>query len=194
MPKRLFDNFGKTNSNAPNFAVKEAPLNNTVEAISQFKKMLQNLERCMNKAAEHADRKKFDVNNLVTMRLAPDMFPFAKQIQASCDAAKFCAAYLTGQTAPKHEDNETTWSELHERIRKVVAYLDGFKEGDFENSATAQVKPLWAKGQWLPGSEYLNQIAIPNFYFHLMAAYAILRHNGVDIGKMDYLGEVKLRD
>lgn len=169
-------------------------MNNTAEAISQFKKMLENLERCMNKATEHADRKKFDVNTLVTARLAPDMFPFAKQIQAACDAAKFCAAYLSGQTAPSHEDNEATWAELHERIRKVVAYLDGFGESDFEKSAAVQVKPRWAKGQWLLGAEYLNQVAIPNFYFHLMVAYAILRHNGVDVGKMDYLGEVKLRD
>jgi hypothetical protein len=120
------------------------------------------------------------------------MFPFTKQIQSACDSAKFCAAYLSGQTPPKHEDNETTWTELRERIGKVIHYLDGFKASDFERMDSVVVKPGWAKGKWLRGDDYLNQIAIPNFYFHLMAAYAILRNAGVDVGKMDYMGSVNL--
>lgn len=169
-------------------------MNTTFDTILQFRKMLANLDRWMGKAAAYADQKKFDVNVLVGARLAPDMYPFNKQIQAACDAAKFCAAYLSGQTAPKHEDNETTWAELHERVSKVVKYLDGFKASDFANVESLQVKPGWAKGQWLPSNEYVQHVSIPNFYFHAMTAYAILRHNGVDIGKMDYLGEVKMRD
>ena len=169
-------------------------MNTTFDTILQFRKMLANLDGWMQKAAAYADHKKFDVNILVGARLAPDMYPFSRQIQATCDAAKFCAAYHSGQTAPKHEDNEATWAELKERVSKVVKYLDGFQASDFGGAESMQVKPGWAKGQWLPSGEYLQQIAIPNFYFHAMAAYAILRHNGVDIGKMDYMGEVKLRD
>lgn len=166
----------------------------STQAIFHFKKMLQNLDQCMDKAAAYSDGKKFDVNLLADYRLAPDMFPLKRQIQSACDAAKFCAAYLSQQTPPKHEDNEATWGELHERIRKVVTYLDGFKESDFKNLESVQVKPGWAKGQWLSAPDYLNQIAIPNFYFHVMAAYAILRHAGVDIGKMDYLGKVEMQN
>jgi uncharacterized protein len=150
------------------------------QTIYQFKKMLLNLDQCMVKAAAFADSKKVDTTVLAQYRLAPDMF-------------SFCAAYLAEQTPPKHEDNETTWKELRERIQKVVTYLDGFKDGDFAKSASVKVKPGWAKGQWMMADQYLNEIAIPNFYFHLMAAYAILRHAGVDIGKMDYLGKVDMQ-
>jgi hypothetical protein len=163
-------------------------------AISQFKKMLKNLDHCMTKASAFADQKKFDVNVLASYRLAPDMFPFTRQIQSACDSAKFGAAYLAGQTPPKHEDNETTWKELHERIAKVMSYLDTLKPGDFANAGDVKVKPAWAKGKWLPAEEYLLEVATPNFYFHVMAAYAILRHAGVDIGKMDYLGSVAVQD
>lgn len=168
-------------------------MNATAKTIFQFKSMLQNLDAWMTKASAYADHKKFDVNVLATSRLAPDMFSFDKQIQSACDAAKFAAAYLSGQAAPKHEDNETTWAQLHERIAKVLSYLEGFKPENFEKADGMQVKPLWAKGQWISGTDYLQQIAIPNFYFHAMAAYAILRHNGVDIGKMDYLGKVNMQ-
>jgi hypothetical protein len=168
-------------------------MNATAETIFQFKTMLKNLDQCLKKASAYADHKKFDVNILVDARLAPDMFSFEKQIQSACDAAKFCAAYLSGQTAPKHEDTETTWPQLRERIGKVVSYLENFKETDFENGASVKVKPGWAQGKWIVGSEYVQHLAIPNFYFHVMTAYAILRHNGVDIGKMDYLGQVHLQ-
>jgi hypothetical protein len=127
------------------------------------------------------------------MRLAPDMFPFTKQIQSACDVAKFAAAYLSEKTPPVHEDVEQTWPQLRERIAKVVNYLEGFKESDFTGAATVKVSPKWAKGASLPGAEYLNAVAVPNFYFHLMAAYALIRHAGVDIGKMDYLGAVNFK-
>jgi uncharacterized protein len=162
--------------------------------IFQFKKMLLNLDTCLQKGAAFSDNKKFDVNVLTQYRLAPDMFPLTKQIQSACDAAKFCAAYLTGQTAPKHEDNETTWTELRERIKKVVTYLESFKDSDFAEAESIKVKPVWAKGAWLPANEYLYEVAIPNFYFHMTTAYAILRHAGVDIGKMDYLGKVDMKN
>src|SRR5579872_6327313 len=98
--------------------------------VAQFKKMLKSLDSWMVKAAAHADAKKFDVNQLCESRLIADMFPFAKQVQSTCDAAKFFAARLSGQTAPKHEDNEKTVAELRERIKKTVTYLEGFSAKD----------------------------------------------------------------
>jgi hypothetical protein len=161
--------------------------------VFQMKKMLENLESWMTKAAAHADKKKFEVDNYCTLRLAPDMFTFVEQIQSACDAAKFTAAYLSGQTPPKHPDEETTWKECKERVTKVLKYLNGFKEKDFSGWEGKKVSPGWAEGKWLHAEEYLNDLAIPNFYFHVNMAYAILRHAGVDIGKEDYLGEIKLK-
>jgi hypothetical protein len=131
---------------------------------------------------------------LAQARLAPDMFPLVKQIQSTCDIAKFAGAYLSEKTAPVHEDNETTWTELRARIQKAISYLETFKREDFSKAATVKVSPKWAEGKWIPGVEYVEQVSIPNFYFHYATAYAILRHSGVDIGKMDYLGNVNLRD
>ena len=165
----------------------------SANSIFQFQKMLKNLDHCMTKASAYADHKKFDVNVLVNYRLAPDMYSFAEQVQSACDAAKFCAAYLSSQTAPKHEDNETTWKELHERIGKVVTYLESFKKSDFEGMSAVKAKPGWAQGQWLTGDEYLEELAIPNFYFHLTTAYDILRHAGVDIGKTDFIGNLNFK-
>ncbi len=163
------------------------------QTVTEFKKMLTNLDGLMVKAAAHADHRKFDVNNYVGMRLAPDMYPLVKQIQSVCDSAKFCASYLSGKQAPKHEDNETTWTELRARIKKATTCLDEMKPEDFKNAATMKVSPKWAQGEWLPGEEYVTEVAIPNFYFHMAMAYAILRHAGVDIGKMDYMGKVNFR-
>ena len=158
--------------------------------ITEFNKMLTNLDGLMAKAAGYSDQKKFDVNVLTTARLAPDMFPFAKQVQSSCDAAKFCASYLAKKEAPKHEDNETTWAELRERIKKATTYLGTFKESDFANASAVKISPKWAEGKWLPADEYIHQLAIPNFYFHITIAYAILRENGVDVGKTDFIGDL----
>ena len=164
------------------------------EAILNFKKMLTNADGWFTKAAAFADTKKFDVNVLAEARLAPDMYSLTKQVQSACDAAKFCAAYLSGKTPPKHEDNEITFAELRARLKKVISYLEEFKAEDFRNAGSIKVAPGWAKGQWLPGEEYLIDLATPNFYFHLNTMYAILRHSGVAIGKMDYLASLKLRD
>jgi hypothetical protein len=161
--------------------------------VFQFKKMLVCMDGLLVKAAAHADAKKYDVNILTHERLAPDMFALTKQIQVACDQAKFCAAYLTGQTAPKHEDNETTWKDLRERIKKTVAYLETFKAKDFANAASTKPSPGWAKGQWVTAEEYVNEVALPNFYFHMTTVYALLRSAGVDIGKMDFLGHVNFR-
>jgi uncharacterized protein len=168
-------------------------MNAAADAVFQFKKMLKCLEQCMAKANAHADHKKFEINVLAESRLAPDMFNFVKQIQATCDIAKFTASHLTGQTPPKHEDNETTWAQLHSRINKVLSYLDGYTAGQFEGFEKKQVRPNWAQGKFIMGDKYLHEIAVPNFYFHMTVAYSILRHNGVELGKMDYLGTPSLQ-
>jgi hypothetical protein len=161
--------------------------------LNQLRRMLINLDGILGKAEKYAESKKFDVNVLTTWRVAPDMFPFTRQIQSTCDAAKFCAAYLSETAPPVHEDKETTWSELRQRVQKVIQYLEGFKESDFKNAANVKVSPRWAKGQSIGGEDYFYQVAIPNFYFHLTTAYALLRGAGVDIGKMDYLGNINLK-
>jgi hypothetical protein len=161
--------------------------------VKQFIKSLKNLDGCMQKAAAHADAKKFDVNNFANSRLIADMFDFTKQVQATCDTAKFFAARLSGKEAPKHEDNEKTWPELRERIKKTVTYLEAFDAKDFEKPA-AKIAPNWAKGKWLTADEFAIEITLPNFYFHLTTAYAILRSSGVDIGKNDFLGALPLKD
>ncbi len=163
------------------------------QTVPYFIKMLKNLDALMGKAVAHADRKKFDVNVLVGLRLTPDMLAFSNQIQFACDTAKFCTANLTGKTAPKHEDNEKTWTELRERIKKTQTYLETFGPEQFAKASDAKVSPAWAEGKWLPAKEYVNEVAIPNFYFHISMAYAILRQAGVEIGKSDYMGELKFR-
>lgn len=164
------------------------------QTITHFRNILMNLDGCLEKAAAHADTKKIDLEVLTNYRLAPDMFSLLKQIQSACDAAKFCAAYLTEQTAPVHEDTETTWIEMRERLKKVINYLETFNESSFAKAETVVVKPKWAKGKWTTGANYMNQISVPNFYFHATMVYAILRHAGVDLGKMDFLGQIKLEE
>jgi len=158
--------------------------------IVQFTKMLGNLTAILNKAESHAEAKKFDVTVLLNSRLSPDQFNFIRQIQIACDTAKLGVARLTGKTdtVPVHADTETTLAELQTRIKSIQDYLAGFSAADFANSAEIKVtNPRW-DGKYLTGYEFLVQHVIPNFYFHFTTAYAILRHNGVDIGKKDYLG------
>lgn len=157
-------------------------------AVQQQKKMLANLDGLAEKAAAFAKTKSFDPQVLLTDRLSPDMFPLIRQIQSSCDHAKFTAARLSGQESPKHPDTEQTLDEARARIRTVRAYLDGFKASDFDGAETRPISIPALEGRTIPGLEYLLEFAQPNFYFHITTAYAILRNNGVDVGKRDYLG------
>lgn len=162
--------------------------------IPQYTKVLKNLSAILDKGAAYADQKKFDVDVLLHSRLAPDQFNLIKQIQIATDTAKLCAFRLTGKEAPKHEDNEKTLSELKDRINEVIAYFNGLKISDFQGSEEKKItQPRW-EGKWLTGEEYVLQHAIPNFYFHVTTAYSILRHNGVDIGKKDYLGALPYKN
>jgi hypothetical protein len=130
----------------------------------------------------------------MSSRLAPDMKDFVYQVQSACDYVKGAAAWLAGQTPPKHEDNERTIDDLRARIRKTVAFAEAVKEAQYAGAAERKIKLSWAPGKVLSGQDYLLQMIVPNIYFHTAIAYAILRHNGVDIGKMDFLGPVNFVD
>ncbi len=164
------------------------------QVIGQCTQTLKNLETCLDKAEQHAAAKKFDVGVLMTSRLAPDMKDFIYQVQSACDYVKAGAAWLSGQTPPKHEDNEQTIDELRARIRKTVAFAESVKEAQYAGASERKVKLSWAPGKLIGGEDYLLQITIPNTFFHIAMAYAILRHNGVDVGKMDFLGPMKFVD
>ena len=161
--------------------------------IPQFIKTLQNLNAILDKAAGFADSKKFEMDVLLQSRLAPDQFNFIRQVQIACDTAKLSASRLTGKTAPVQEDNEKTFTEVKARIESVIKYLGEFKPEDFKNSLSTTIsQPRW-EGKTLTGEQYAIHHVIPNFYFHVTTAYAILRHNGVDIGKKDYLGTLPFK-
>jgi hypothetical protein len=161
--------------------------------IPVFTKMLRNVDRWIDKAISFAQEKKFDPEVLTQARLAPDQFAFLKQVQSISDQAKFAAARLTGKEAPSHPDTEKTLEELRARLRTCGAYLETFTRDDFNGAEERTVSTAAMRGKSMRGGDYLDHYALPNFHFHLTLAYAILRHNGVPLGKMDYLGELPLR-
>ncbi len=158
-------------------------------SIPVFTRVLNNLSAILNKAAAHAEAKKIDPSVFINSRLAPDMFPLARQIQIATDAVKGCAARLAGIEIPSFPDTETSFPELQERIAKTVAFLNSVTEAQLEGSDSKTVT-LKVRGNdvELKGLAYLNGFVLPNLYFHVTTAYAILRHNGVELGKGDYLG------
>lgn len=161
--------------------------------VTQYSKMLDNLSRILDKAAQYAEAKKFNVDVLLNSRLAPDQFNLIRQVQIACDTAKFGAARICGKEAPSHPDTETTLVELQARIKTVQDYLASFKPEDFVGAETRHVsQPRW-EGKYLTGTEFVIQHSLPNIYFHITTAYSILRHNGVDVGKKDFLGNIPLK-
>ena len=164
------------------------------DAIRLFIKSLENLEKCMDKASEYAKSRSFEVDVLAQSRLAPNQFAFVQQIQSACDQAKYAAAYLAGKPAPSHPDTEKTFAELRDRIRKCTGFLATVQKKDFTGAEERKVAPPWLGGRWLTGHDYLVEVAIPNFFFHVTMAYAILRHNGVSLGKLDYIGALPTRE
>jgi uncharacterized protein len=162
----------------------------TYAIVLEMKKLLKNLDGWLEKGVATAAAKKFDPNVLLQSRLAPDMFPLIRQIQTACDHAKFAAARAAGKEAPKHADDEKTIEEARARIATVVSYLETFTKSDFEGVGARTVAlPFW-EGKSMHALDYLVEYALPNFFFHLTTAYAILRHNGVDVGKRDYIGSL----
>ena len=159
-------------------------------SIKQMTKMLENLSHFLEKSTQHAQAKKIEMDVFLQTRLIADQFPLVKQIQTACDSAKLCASRLSGKTAPVNEDTETTYDEIQKRIKSTVSYLKTITSADLKEYETKKIEFAFNKGKYLTGFDYVTQFAIPNFYFHLTTAYSILRANGVDVGKMDYMGEL----
>ena len=154
-----------------------------------FKRALTQLLFVMEKGVANAKTRSFDTGVLVNARLAPDMLPFSKQIQLTSDFAKNSMARLAGVDAPKFEDNETTMDELIARVKKTLDYIGTVSAGALEGSETRDIKiPLRDRTVEFKGLAFLQYWALPNFFFHHVTAYNLLRHNWVDIGKRDFLG------
>jgi hypothetical protein len=155
----------------------------------RFINMLNNLSAILDKAQAHAEAKKIDPLVLTADRLFPDMLPLARQVQIASDGAKGAVARLAGVEIPKYEDTEQTFAELKARIAKTIAFVQSIKPAQLEGTEDKEVVlKLGGKDVMFKGMQYLLGHALPNFYFHVVTAYNILRHDGVEIGKRDYIG------
>ena len=155
----------------------------------RFTNILRNLAVMFDKAQAHAEAAQFDPARLPNYRLYPNMFPMKRQVQAACDIAKGAVARLAGVEAPKHEDNEQTFAELKARIAKTVEYIRSIKPAQIDGSDEKEIAmKLRGQDMKFTGMQYLLGFVYPNFYFHVATAYDILRHNGVELGKRDYIG------
>jgi hypothetical protein len=161
-------------------------------SVVQMSKMLRNLAVCLKKAAAFAEAKGSKPDDLVSYRLTFDMRPLAFQVQSCCDSAKFAAARLAGVEAPSHPDTETTLAQLEARIAATLEFLVTIEEKQFVGAEQREVKLSFIPGQAMYGADYLCEMVLPNFYFHVTMAYALLRQVGVGLGKMDFLGGVTL--
>lgn len=159
-------------------------------SVPVFVRMLGNLLTWLDKAEAHAQARKFDVNNFVGLRLAPDMLPFSRQIQIATDTAKGCVARLAGLEVPKWDDNEATFDDLRARVRKAIDYVQSIPPSQIDGSEQREIVLPMRSGDPLrfTGENYVRFWVLPNFFFHVTTAYALLRHGGVEIGKGDYLG------
>jgi hypothetical protein len=161
-------------------------------SVETFIPMLGNLSALLDKAAAFAETKKIDPAVLLQSRLAPDMLPLTRQVQIACDAAKNSVPRLAGQDPIKIEDNEKTIDELKARVAKTIDYLKTFDEAALNGSETRDIKiPARDRTLEFSGLNYLRRFALPNFFFHVTTTYAILRHNGVELGKRDYLDSLR---
>jgi hypothetical protein len=164
------------------------------QVIEQCTQTLRCIEVFLDKAESYAEKKNFDVGILLTSGLAPDMKNLTYQVQSACDYVKGGAAWLSGQTPPKHPDAEKTMSEIRARIRKTIEFAESVPESQFARASEQKIKLSWKPGKVMTGEDYLLQMVVPNVYFHVAMVYAILRYNGVDIGKMDFLGQLNFED
>ena len=162
-----------------------------VAAVPPIIRSLSNLRAILEKAAAYAEAKKIDPSVLINARLYPDMFPLSRQVQLASDVAKGAASRLAGLEPPKYEDNESTFPELLARLDKTIALLEYCKPEQVDGSEDKTiVLPMHDKTVTFTGSSYLHDFVLPNVYFHVTTVYAILRHNGVEIGKKDFLGNI----
>ena len=155
----------------------------------RFVNTLKNLSAILDKAQAHADAKKIEPRVLTAARLYPDMFPMSRQVQSACDTAKGAVARLAGVEVPVHEDTEQTFEELKARIAKTITFIETIQPARVDGSEDREVVLKFRSGEVkFRGMQYLLGHALPNFYFHVTTAYDILRHNGVEVGKRDYIG------
>jgi hypothetical protein len=158
-------------------------------SVPVVRHMLGNLATILTKAEAYASERKIDPSVLLQYRIAPDMFPLIRQVQIVSDTSKGGIARLAGAEIPKFEDVETTFPELQERIAKTIRFVDSFRADQIDRSEDREIKlQLGPELVTFKGQTYLLHFMLPNFYFHIMATYAILRHCGVDVGKRDFLG------
>ena len=158
-------------------------------SVPIFVRTLENLVSWFDKAQAHAEAKRFETAVYLQARLAPDMLPFTRQVQIACDAAKFAVVRLTGVEAPRFEDNEASLDELRQRVAGTIAFLKSVPPEKFAGAESVAVTVPRRTGEPLTfdGESYLKHFALPNFFFHCTTTYALLRHNGVDLGKNDFL-------
>jgi hypothetical protein len=155
----------------------------------RFAHMLRNLSVLLDRAQAHAEAKKIEPSALTAYRLYPDMFPLTRQVQIACDQAKGCVARLAGADIPKHDDTEQSFADLKARIEKTLKFIESVKPAQLDGAEEREiVLKLRAGDLRFSGLDYLFGFAYPNFYFHVTTAYNILRHNGVEIGKKDFVG------
>ncbi|AMO94155.1 hypothetical protein CFter6_1447 [Collimonas fungivorans] len=159
-------------------------------SIPVFKQMLSALNDVLAKAEAHAAEKKIDPNAFLQARLFPDMFPLLRQVQIAADFAKSVPARLAGAEVPSYEDSELTFADLHARVQKTLAFIDGLTAAQIDGSETLEIvlRPGTPKEKKLTGQTYLLGYGLPQFFFHVTTAYDILRHNGVEVGKRDFMG------
>lgn len=159
--------------------------------VPTFTRILTSMDAILGKAAAYAQAKKIDDSVLVNARLYPDMLPLSSQVQIASDFARGTCARLAGMETPPFEDNETTLAALRTRIERSLEYVRTFKPEQIDGSETREiVRPLRGEPKKFTGQNYLVQFALPNFYFHATTTYAILRHNGVEVGKSDFIGSL----
>lgn len=163
-------------------------------AVPMTIKSLQNLKAILGKAKVFIDEKKVEDMVLLEARLAIDQYPLVKQVQIACDNAKGTAGRLANVELPKMEDNEKTLAELETRIDKTITFVQSLTEAQFEGCEEREIPIYFFPGKHLLGFEYVTEMALPNFYFHLTTAYSILRHVGLNIGKTDFIGNVDFKD
>jgi uncharacterized protein len=157
--------------------------------VPTLNRVLKNLSIVLEKGAAFAEKKQIEGTVLTGSRIAPDMFPLSRQVQIACDMAKGAAARLSGTEIPKYEDTETTFPELKARIDKTLQFINGIAADEFKDCEKRDIVISSRRGDLkFTGLAYLTEFVLPNVYFHATTAYNILRHNGVEIGKPDFLG------
>ncbi|WP_206751901.1 DUF1993 domain-containing protein [Luteimonas cucumeris] len=159
-------------------------------SVPVFKQFLASLDALLAKATQHAAERKIDPEALLQARLFPDMFPLLRQVQIACDFAKSVPARLAGADVPSYEDSERDFDQLRARIARTIAFIDGLPTAGFEGGEQREIvlRPGTPKERKLDGRTYLLHYGLPQFFFHVTTAYDLLRHNGIEVGKKDYMG------